>query len=77
MLISRFPGEILYSGKGYKVGKLPGDFWLWAAMVLSLEVLNGVLKNHRDINIPFGLIPVGTGNSFYQGPGNQLNRRSS
>jgi len=28
------------------------------------EVINGVLKNNHEIDIPIGQIPVGTGNSF-------------
>jgi diacylglycerol kinase (ATP) len=63
MLISRFPGEILTLAKDIRWENCRGILAVGGDGTL-FEVLNGVLKNHRDINIPFGLIPVGTGNSF-------------
>lgn len=63
ILTSNYPGHSVYLAENLDLTDLDGIIAVGGDGTL-FEVLNGVMKNNRNLSIPLGQIPVGTGNSF-------------
>jgi len=61
--ISKFPGHAVQLAQNFNPTRYEGIVAAGGDGTL-FEILNGVLKNHSDFDLPIGQIPVGTGNSF-------------
>ena len=63
LLISEFPGNTIDIAASIDVEIFDGILAVGGDGTL-FEVINGLLKNKKELKIPLGQIPVGTGNSF-------------
>ncbi len=63
LLISEFPGNTIDIAVSIDVKIFDGILAVGGDGTL-FEVINGLLKNKKELKIPLGQIPVGTGNSF-------------
>lgn len=63
LLISEFPGNTIDIAESIDVDLFDGILAVGGDGTL-FEVINGLLKNKKELKIPLGQIPVGTGNSF-------------
>ncbi|MCD6396911.1 MAG: diacylglycerol kinase family lipid kinase [Spirochaetaceae bacterium] len=63
MVFSRKPGESVTIARDIKIQDYDGIIAVGGDGTL-FEVINGLLKKRKDIKIPIGQIPIGTGNSF-------------
>jgi len=63
MMVSEFPGNTLTLAASLDTGSFDGILAVGGDGTL-FEVINGLLQDDKELSIPLGQIPVGTGNSF-------------